>query len=67
MNSETLIIEKQRKKDFFDKILVEGIKKMKLLYDKLKSKKTTKAIEYKNNIDKLIENFVNYLFAIKIV
>jgi hypothetical protein len=55
MNSETLIIEKQRKKDFFDKILVEGIKKMKLLYDKLKSKKTTKAIEYKNNIDKLIE------------
>lgn len=55
MNSETLMIEKQRKKDFFDKILVEGIKKMKLLYDKLKCKKTTKAIEYKNNIDKLIE------------
>jgi hypothetical protein len=55
MNSDTLIIEKQRKKDFFDKILVDGINKMKLLYEKLKSKKTSKAIEYKNNIDKLIE------------
>ena len=55
MNSETLTIEKQRKKDFFDKILVEGINKMKLLYNKLKSKNTTKAIEYKKNIDKLIE------------
>jgi hypothetical protein len=55
MNSDTLIIEKQRKKDFFDKILVDGINKMKILYEKLKSKKTSKAIEYKNNIDKLIE------------
>lgn len=55
MNSETQMIEKQRKKDFFDKILIEGIKKMKLLYSKLTSKNSKKAVEYKNNIEKLIE------------
>jgi hypothetical protein len=50
-----IVCEKQRKKDFFDKILIEGIKKMKLLYSKLTSKNSKKAVEYKNNIEKLIE------------
>jgi hypothetical protein len=59
INTETLEIEKQRKKDFFDNLLWSGINKMKLLYDKLKSKKSKRALEYKKNI----ENLTDYLIV----
>lgn len=57
MNTETLTIEKQRKKDFFDKTLSNGIRNMKLLYDKMgvNAKKTAKANKYKETIDNLID------------
>ena len=57
MNTETMTIEKQRKKDFFDMTLSNGIRNMKLLYEKMgaKAKKTPKAIKYKETIDNLTE------------
>lgn len=55
INPETLAIEKQRKKDFYDTLLWNGIKTMKKLYEKIKHKNTKKAIEYKQNIDKLVD------------
>jgi hypothetical protein len=57
MNTETMTIEKQRKKDFFDMTLSNGIRNMKILYDKMgtKAKKTIKAIKYKETIDNLTE------------
>lgn len=57
MNTETMTIEKQRKKDFFDMTLSNGIRNMKILYDKMstRSKKTPKAIKYKETIDNLTE------------
>lgn len=57
MNTETMTIEKQRKKDFFDMTLSNGIRNMRILYDKMgtKAKKTTKAIKYKETIDNLTE------------
>ena len=58
INTETLEIEKQRKKDFFDNLLWSGINKMKLLYDKLKSKKSKRALDYKKNIENLTEYLV---------
>lgn len=58
INSETLMIEKFRKTDFYDKILNNGLRNMKLLYDKLRSKKSTKAKRYKETIDKLTEFLV---------
>ncbi len=58
INTETLEIEKQRKKDFFDNLLWSGINKMKLLYDKLKYKKSKKALDYKRNIENLTEYLV---------
>ena len=53
MNTETMTIEKQRKKDFFDQTLSNGIRNMKLLYDKMGAKKTPKALKYKETIDNL--------------
>ena len=53
INTETLIIEKQRKKDFFDSMLNNSLKVINMLYDKLKTKKNPKAIRYKETIDKL--------------
>ncbi len=57
INTETLTIEKQRKIDFFDRTLNNGIRNMKLLYDKLSPmvKKTAKARNYKHTIDNLTE------------
>ena len=57
INTETLTIEKQRKKDFFDLILFNSLKVINVLYEKLKNKKNPKALKYKENIDKLT-NFV---------
>jgi hypothetical protein len=57
MNSETLMIEKIRKKDFFDSTLISGLNKMKLLYNKLGSKNNSTATKYKSMIDNLT-NFV---------
>ena len=55
INCETLEIEKQRKKDFFDMLLWTGINKLKILYEKVKLKSAIKSMEYKNNIDYLVE------------
>jgi hypothetical protein len=55
INTETLTIEKQRKKDFFDLMLTNSLKVINVLYDKLKSKKNPKALKYKENIDKLTD------------
>ncbi len=55
INTETLTIEKQRKKDFFDLMLTNSLKVINVLYDKLKNKKNPKAIKYKENIDKLAD------------
>lgn len=55
INTETLIIEKQRKKDFFDSMLNNSLKVINMLYDKLKTKKNPKAIKYKETIDKLAD------------
>ena len=57
MNIETMTIEKQRKKDFFDMTLSNGIRNMKILYEKMgeKAKKTPKAIKYKETIDNLLK------------
>jgi hypothetical protein len=55
INPETLEIEKQRKKDFYDNLLWNGINSMKKLYEKIKNKKTKQAIEYKKNIDNLVD------------
>jgi hypothetical protein len=57
INTETLMIEKQRKKDFFDLMLSNSLKVINMLYEKLKNKKNPKALKYKENIDKLT-NFV---------
>ena len=40
LNTETLMVEKKRKKDFFDLMLNKSLKNIKTLYDKLKHKKT---------------------------
>ena len=53
INIETLTIEKQRKKDFYDSLLYSGLNKIKLLLNKLTSK--SKKEEYKNTIDNLTE------------
>ena len=58
INTETLMIEKFRKTDFYDKILNNGLSNMKLLYNKLGSKRTVKAKRYKETIDKLTEFLV---------
>lgn len=55
INTETLIIEKQRKKDFFDSMLNNSLKVINMLYDKLRTKKNPKAIKYKETIDKLAD------------
>jgi hypothetical protein len=55
INIETLTIEKQRKKDFFDLMLSNSLKVINVLYDKLKTKKNPKALKYKENIDKLTD------------
>lgn len=57
INTETLTIEKQRKKDFFDHILNNGLRNMRLLYDKMgtRAKKTAKSLKYKETIDNLTE------------
>ena len=55
INTETLTIEKQRKKDFFDIMLNNSLKVINMLYDKLKIKQNPKAIKYKESIDKLTE------------
>lgn len=55
INTETLTIEKQRKKDFFDLMLTNSLKVINVLYDKLKNKKNPKALKYKENIDKLTD------------
>lgn len=55
INPETLEIEKQRKKDFYDNLLWNGINSMKKLYEKIKNKKTKQSIEYKKNIDNLVD------------
>ncbi len=58
LNTETLMIEKMRKKDFFDSMLNNGVKNIRFLYDKLKSKKTPKALRFKQTIDNLTEYVV---------
>ena len=58
INTNTLEIEKQRKKDFFDSLLWSGIKKLKLLYDKLLLKPSSKIVTYKKNIDKLVDYLI---------
>jgi hypothetical protein len=58
INTNTLEIEKQRKKDFFDSLLWSGINKLKLLYNKLKLKPSSKVVTYKKNIDKLVDYIV---------
>ncbi len=58
LNSETLMIEKMRKKDFFDLMLNNSLKNIRFLYDKLKHKKTPKAIRFKQTIDNLTEYVV---------
>lgn len=58
INPETLEIEKKRKKDFYDTLLWNGINKMKLLYEKIKNKKSSKIIQYKENIDKLVDYII---------
>ncbi len=58
INTNTLEIEKQRKKDFFDSLLWSGINKLKLLYNKLKLKPSAKIVTYKKNIDKLVDYVV---------
>ncbi len=58
INTNTLEIEKQRKKDFFDSLLWSGINKLKLLYNKLKLKPSAKTVTYKKNIDKLVDYIV---------
>ena len=57
INTETLTIEKQRKKDFFDHILNNGLRNMRLLYDRMgtRAKKTAKSQKYKETIDNLTE------------
>lgn len=55
INTETLTIEKQRKKDFFDLMLTNSLKVINVLYEKLKNKKNPKALKYKENIDKLTD------------
>ena len=45
----------KRKKDFFDLMLNNGLKNIKALYDKLKYKKTPKALKFKQTIDNLTE------------
>ena len=55
INTETLTIEKQRKKDFFDSMLNNSLKVINMLYDKLKNKNNPKAIKYKETIDNLTE------------
>ncbi len=59
LNPETLTIEKQRKTDFFDIILNNGLKNMKLLYDKTgpQMRKKIKVKKYKETIDNL-SNFL---------
>ena len=58
LNTETLMVEKKRKKDFFDLMLNNGLKNIKALYDKLKYKKTPKALKFKQTIDNLTEYVV---------
>jgi hypothetical protein len=55
INTETLMIEKQRKKDFFDSVLFNSLKVIKVLYDKLKNKNNPKALKFKENIDRLTD------------
>lgn len=58
LNTETLMVEKKRKKDFFDLMLNNSLKNIKVLYDKLKYKKTPKALKFKQTIDNLTEYVV---------
>ena len=52
------MVEKKRKKDFFDLMLNNSLKNIKVLYDKLKYKKTPKALKFKQTIDNLTEYVV---------
>lgn len=58
INPETLEVGKQRKKDFYDSLLWNGINNMKILYDKFQQKNTKKAIIYKKNIDSLVDYLI---------
>ncbi len=58
MNTETLTIEKKRKKDFFDTMLNASLKNIRFLYDRLKNKKTPKLIKFKETMDNLTEYIV---------
>lgn len=46
LNTETLTIEKKRKKDFFDTILNASLKNIRFLYDRIKNKKTPKLLKF---------------------
>lgn len=55
LNTQTLEVEKQRKKDFYDYLIDRGITNMKSLLDRLKIMKTKKAIDCQNKLNKLVE------------
>lgn len=56
MNTETLIVEKKLKNEFIEQLILPGINKVKILYNKINGKHPKKTV-YKKRIDEL----VNYL------
>jgi len=57
MNTETLTVEKKLKNEFIEQLILPGINKVKILYNKIKGKHPKKTI-YKKKIDELVSHLI---------